>query len=177
MARRQPPAKSTPRRPRELQSLVRAYEPLGAYIEQRSRLLASFRAPPPYGIFADRIGRLFDWPVARAQEELAALASSPRWEPTPIAGMEKVAVVAGPRYPRAMGLFVRFAPGLGFPRHKHPGGEVTFVLEGAFRDGSGAVIARGGELALGDGTAHDFTVLEPVPCLAAVIAYEGIEFG
>jgi hypothetical protein len=142
---------------------------------QRDRLLASFGGQGRFGIFADRIARIFDWPLERAVTELGRLEQAPAWAASALPGAETIPLLAGPRYERATALFARFQPGLGFPEHVHPAGEITFVLEGAFRDGSGVVVARGDELALGDGSRHAFEVMHEGPCIAAVIAHGGFE--
>ncbi len=142
---------------------------------QRDRLLSSFGRKGRFGIFADRIARIFDWPLAQAVAELAKLEGTPAWGPSPLPGAETIPLVAGARYAGAMALFARFQPGLGFPEHLHPAGEITFVLEGAFRDASGVLVGRGDELVLGNGSRHAFQVTLQAPCIAAVIAHGGIE--
>jgi hypothetical protein len=144
---------------------------------ERGRLLASFARAKKGGfvVFADRIARLFDWSLHEAEARLEELAGDACWGPSLFPGTQIALVAPGNRYPRAMALLLKFDPGISFPRHAHPGGEVTFVLSGAFRDASGVLVERGSELVLQAGSAHTFDVVEGQPCIAAVIAYEGIE--
>ena len=174
MTSRKPPP-YRPRSGRYLASAAVAESHALPEATQRERVLASFRRKGGLGIFADRIARLFDWSLAQAAAELAQLERAPAWAPSPLPGAETIPRIAGARYPGATVLFARFQPGLAFPEHVHPGGETTFVLEGAFRDVSGRVIARGDELVLGNGSRHSFQVTNDGPCIAAVIAHAGFE--
>jgi hypothetical protein len=170
--------KTPPRRPRSGRQLAIAAVAEGYALPdagQRDRLISSFGRKGRFGIFADRVARMFDWPLAQAVAELAKLESAPAWAPSPLPCAETIPLVAGARYPGAMALFARFQPGLGFPEHVHPDGEITFVLEGAFRDASGVLVGRGDELVLGAGSRHAFQVTPQAPCIAAVIAHGGIE--
>jgi hypothetical protein len=170
----QPPSRRTPSgRQLAIAAVADSYALPDA--AQRIRLMSSFGRRGRFGIFADRVARMFDWPLAQAVAELAKLEGAPAWGPSPLPGAETIPVVAGPRYAGAMALFARFQPGLGFPQHMHPAGEITFVLEGAFRDASGVQVGRGDELVLGDGSQHAFEVTPEASCIAAVIAFKGIE--
>ena len=141
----------------------------------RGRLLASVARPGRFGRYADRVARLFDWTLDMAARELERIAHDDAWGPGLMAGMALIPVRCGPRYPGALGSLARLQPGLCFPRHAHPGGEVTLVLHGALRDSSGAVVGRGDELCIADDVDHDFVVLSRGECVAAAIAYRGID--
>ena len=144
-------------------------------IHGKNRVVASMHRPGRFGRFADRMARLFDCSIAAAEDLARRLEDEGSWGPGLLPGSQMIPVLAGPKYPRAIASFVKFVPGLHFPLHSHPDGEITFVLEGAFRDASGVRIARGDELALGDDVVHDFIVLDEGPCIAAAIAYDGID--
>ncbi len=68
---------------------------------------------------------------------VALHAADRAWQPTRGAGVERqpLSRLGGERA-RAVSL-VRFAPGSGFPFHRHPGGEEVLVLEGVFQDEAG----------------------------------------
>ncbi len=57
------------------------------------------------------------------------------WVPSPQPGVDRVMLDRmGGEQARATSL-VRYAPGAGFPRHGHPGGEEILVLAGTWREG------------------------------------------
>jgi putative transcriptional regulator len=141
----------------------------------RGRLLASVGRPGRFGRYADRVARLFDWTLDDTARELERIARDDAWGPGLMPGMALIPVRCGPRYAGALASLARFQPGLRFPRHAHPGGEVTLVLDGALRDSSGAVVGRGDELCIADDLDHDFVVLARGECVAAAIAYRGID--
>ncbi len=141
----------------------------------RTRVLTSVARPGRFGRYTDRVARLFDWTLDAAAHELARITDDGAWGPGLMPGMALIPVRCGPRYPGALGSLARFQPGLCFPRHAHPAGEVTLVLSGALRDSSGAIVARGDELCVSDDVDHDFVVLTDGECIAASIAYRGID--
>ena len=141
----------------------------------RGRLLTSVARSGRFGRYADRVARLFDWTLDEAARELERIARDDAWGPGLMPGMALIPVRCGPRYQGALGSLARFQPGLCFPRHAHPGGEVTLVLDGAPRDSSGVIVGRGDELCIADDEDHDFVVLAWGECVAAAIAYRGID--
>ena len=125
----------------------------------------------------DRIARLFDLPLAKAEELVRRIEDPAAWKPGWVPGMLSINVRPGPAYPQAMGGFGKLTPGWTFPHHDHVGEETTVVLEGGFRDThDGAETWRGDELWKPPGTDHEFIVLPGVECIAAVIAVGGVTF-
>lgn len=59
-----------------------------------------------------------------------------RWVSSPQSGVERVMLDrVGAEKARATSI-VRYAPGSGYPRHVHPGGEEILVLDGTFSEGA-----------------------------------------
>jgi hypothetical protein len=142
----------------------------------RGRLVASVKRAGRYGVFADRVARLFDLPVDDAAKLVARLDDPGVWAPW-LDGAEMFPVRPGPRLEGAVCGFGRLAAGSRFPHHEHVGDEVTLVLDGGFLDeDSGVEIWRGEELFKAAGTPHDFVVLEGQQCIAAVAAMGGVRF-
>jgi hypothetical protein len=140
----------------------------------KSRLLATVGRKGRYGVFADRIARLFDLSIDDAIALLAKLEDPAAWIPFLVPGVEMVPVAAGPRCAGAIATIARFAPGATFPEHAHRGDETMVVLDGGFREsGDGACRGeeawRGDEIHRSDGTAHALVGLDGVPCIVAAL--------
>lgn len=162
-------------------------DPLATQAESRalrSRLLSSLRRPGRYGVFTDRIARLFDIShdaafslLSQVENDRGERGEAGPWRPWLAEGVSAIPVEAGPKFPNALAAIGRLRPGGRFPHHEHVGDEVTVVLEGGFRDeADGAEVWRGEELFKAAGTAHGFVVLEGVDCIAAVLAVGGVSF-
>jgi hypothetical protein len=156
-------------------ALARALEPEAPKAELKARLVASVGRKGAYGIFADRVARLFDLPVDAAQALLEKLDEPAVWGPGFFDGMELIPVTAGKKYSGAIATFVKFRPGAHFPRHVHVGEEITLVMSGRLRDSTGIEIARGEELFEADGSEHEFFVPEGKDCIAAAIVHGYID--
>ncbi len=144
----------------------------------RDRIVFSSSRRGRYGLFADRIARLFDIAVEDAATLLARMETPDAWAPFLVAGVDMIPVEAGPRCKGAIATLVRFQPGVTFPEHVHRGVETMLVLEGGFREAAASGVApeeawRGDELYRADGSAHALVTLEGVPCIAAslVVGY------
>ncbi len=142
----------------------------------KRRLMGSIGRGGRFGIYVDRLARLFDISVERAEQLVAKVEAGASWHPGPAEGIELIPVRPGPKYAGAVAVVGRLRPGAAFPRHAHIGDETTIVLAGGFRDSSGVEIERGDELFEPAGTEHDFVVLEGEDCIAAVIAVGGVVF-
>lgn len=136
------------------------------------RLESSLRAPEHrYAPFFSRTAELFDLPEASVAEALARLAEPKAWRFAGLPGIHHVAVDGGPKVRSAETLFVRFAPGVRFPKHRHTGLERVLVLEGSYRD-SGGVVHRAGELReWAEGSEHGFVVDPGQSCIFASVVF------
>lgn len=150
-------------------ALARSVEPEAATDALKARILASSQRAGTYGVFADRVARIFDLPVDEVYGLLRSLEDPASWRPGITEGIDMIPVMAGPKHPGAIATFTKLRPGATFPRHAHVGDEVTLVMAGGFRDSSGVEIERGDELYEASGSTHDFVVLEGEDCIAAVI--------
>lgn len=159
-----------------LVAIASTVEPRPAPDAVRDRLMASMQRGGRYGVFVDRLARMFDLPVATVEKLVRKLDDPGAWKPGPSEGVEWIGVRAGPKYPNAVAAFGKLKPGARFPHHSHKGEETTLVMAGGFRDSSGVEVERGEELFEAPGTDHDFVVLDGEDCIAAVIAVEGVEF-
>src|SRR5687767_2082019 len=83
----------------------------------RGRLLASFalKEKGKYGIFADRVARLFDLTLENATALMAKLEDGSAWMPFLVEGVEMIPVEAGPKCAGGIATLVKFKPGSSFP--------------------------------------------------------------
>ncbi|MBX3263894.1 MAG: cupin domain-containing protein [Labilithrix sp.] len=139
----------------------------------RERLLASRGRPGRYGVFADRVARLFDLPLPDAEALMKRIERPSEWTPFLVEGLEMIPVVAGPACAGAIATLVRIQPGATFPDHAHRGDETMLVLDGGFREPAdgGEEVWRGDEIFRGDGSEHALVALPGVPCVAAVLIF------
>ncbi len=144
----------------------------------RERILASRKRDGRFGVFADRLARMFDVPMAEAEALAKRLESPDAWAPFLVEGVEMIPVVAGPKCAGAIATLVRIQPGATFPEHAHAGDETMLVLDGGFREatGAGEEVWRGDELFRGDGTDHTLVALPGVPCIAAAVIHGHADF-
>lgn len=127
--------------------------------------------PHRYAPFFSNLAQLFDWPEETVISELTRLREPRVWRFAGLPGIAKVVAQAGPALQSAETLFVRFNPGVQFPRHRHTGIERVLVLEGSYEDDAG-VVHRPGELReWAVGTEHAFKVHTGAPCIFASVVY------
>jgi anti-sigma factor ChrR (cupin superfamily) len=69
---------------------------------------------------------------------------------------------------------IAMAPGCGYPRHRHRGGEEVLVLQGGYADERGEHLA-GANVRYQDGSAHAPKALPGETCVLLAVAHEGIE--
>jgi putative transcriptional regulator len=152
----------------------------------RDRVVASRGRPGKYGIFADRVARLFDLPIARAEELMQRIEHPDAWTPFFVDGVQMIPVIGGSKCDGAIATLVRIEPGARFPEHAHRGDETMLVLDGGFREtgdgegdaalGSAREAWRGDEIFRADGTEHALVGLPGVPCIAAVVIFGHADF-
>ena len=142
----------------------------------RRRLLSAVETLPlRYAPFLDRLSEVWDLPESSVLAVLSRAADPAAFRKTPLPGLFVLEVEGGPRVAGAEVHLVRFAPGMRFPRHRHPGDEVLFVLEGSYTDSSGLRVGPGDEHVMSAGTEHGFRVSRDEPCVAASVQ-RGREF-
>lgn len=131
--------------------------------------------PERYAPFFGRLAVVWDLPVTRVLVELERAKSPDAWRKTSLPGLRLLDVKGGPAVEGADVHLVRFSPGMRFPRHRHPGDEALFVLEGSYRDSSGRVVGPGDLHEMKAGSEHGFVVARREPCIAASVQ-RGREF-
>ena len=147
-----------------------ASPPAEPSVELRARLLASRARAGRFGIFADRVARLFDIPLDGAATLLASLEKPESWMPFLVAGTSIIPVETGARCTGAIATFITVQPGVEFPHHIHRGVETMFVVDGGFVEpATKQETWRGEEITRTEGTDHSLVGLPGTPCVAAVI--------
>jgi quercetin dioxygenase-like cupin family protein len=142
----------------------------------RHRLLTEVGSLPlRYAPFFDRLMDVWDLPEAGVLEVLERAKDASAFRKTKLPGLRLLDVEGGSRVAGADVHLVRFSPGMRFPRHRHPGDEVLFVLEGSYTDCSGQRVLPGDIHAMSAGTEHGFRVSKGEPCIAASVQ-RGREF-
>jgi len=143
--------------------------PSGALFDRLEATLGT--APHRYAPFYARAAELFDLSEEAVVAELARLAEPKVWRFAGLPGIHDAGVRGGPKVESAETLFVRFAPGVQFPKHRHTGLERVLVLEGSYVDTTG-VVHRAGELREWvEGTEHGFRVDAGQPCIFASVVF------
>ncbi len=135
----------------------------------RERLLSFIRGEGRFADFVPDVARLFDLAPATAGQLLARLEEPGEWHEGPVPGVTLMPVTGGPRVEGALTAFVRLSPGRRFPTHTHGGEELTFVLQGGFREDSGREVWPGECLEKQEGTTHGFVAVNGPDCITAAV--------
>jgi quercetin dioxygenase-like cupin family protein len=156
--------------------LHRLLQPSRPPASAASRLLQAVdELPLRYAPFLDRIGALWDLPVESVEAVFERARAPEAWRKTSLPGLRLIDVEGGDRVRDADVHLVRFSPGMRFPKHRHPGDEALFVLEGSYKDSSGRVVRPGDLHEMAAGSEHGFVVARGEPCFAASVQ-RGREF-
>jgi anti-sigma factor ChrR (cupin superfamily) len=100
----------------------------------RTRLLATVGSVDRFAPFLAPLGKILDLGADAMRAVLARIDDAGSWlEALP--GVQLLHFDAGPRLRNADAGLIRLAPGHSFPRHRHLGHEVNYVLEGYMKDG------------------------------------------
>ncbi len=142
----------------------------------RERLFAAI-GPSPLDAMVAPLAAFFDVAAGAARALCDSLGRESVWEAGPIPGLFVAHVPAGAARAGAYAGLVRMTPGLQFPAHRHVGDERMLVLAGGLRQHDGRECHAGDILDSRAGSRHDFVVIGDEPCIAAVIQYDGIDFG
>jgi hypothetical protein len=129
------------------------------------------KAPYRYAPFFSRAAELFDLSEDDVMAQLARLDDPKVWTFAGLPGIHHVSVRGGPRVKSAETLFVRFKPGVYFPRHQHTGIERVLVLEGSYEDSHGVQHLPGELREWPSGTEHSFKVHPGEPCIFASVVF------
>ncbi len=140
----------------------------------RTRLLADAAPRPRSPGLVTALAALLDVGAAGARQVLGIFDDAATWVAAPLAGVALCDLEGGPAVADARVGLVRVAAGVSFPHHSHFGHEETLILQGGWRDETGALLRRGERLHLGPGTAHAFTALPGPDLVFAVVLRGGI---
>jgi anti-sigma factor ChrR (cupin superfamily) len=117
------------------------------------------------------VATLFDITPEASERYLHGLDSA-LWLPGPAEGIQIARVEAGPRLATATTGFVRLAPQVRFPQHRHLNGEEhVFLIQGAYQDESGEIVKRGQLASLPSLHNHHLTALDGPVCIGAVVHF------
>jgi anti-sigma factor ChrR (cupin superfamily) len=160
-------------RGRRLLHTVKRRLPFAARQPQQSdglaRLLQAVAEPPlRYAPFFDRLARLWDLDEPAVVRVLERSRDARAWRRGPLPGVRWISVRGGPKTAGLSVYLARFAPGLRFPRHRHPGPETVLVLEGGYSDSSGRVVSAGDIQEMAAGSEHALSVDGDATCIVAV---------
>jgi quercetin dioxygenase-like cupin family protein len=142
----------------------------------RERLLSAVRPLPlRYAPFYDRLAAHWDLPVAAVEAVLTRANDPSNWRKPGLPGLKLIDVEPGAALQGARVALVRFARGMRFPTHAHPGREALLVLEGSYCDSNGRHVGPGDLHEMAPGSRHSFRVGRGEPCVAASVQF-GLEF-
>lgn len=142
----------------------------------RTRLLASASGPARFAPFIDRLARMIDVAADAARELLASIDRPGAWLPSPAPNVLLIHLPGGPAVAGLDAGFVRIAAGTPFPLHRHIGDERVLVLQGSYRDSTGATVRAGEQTHMPAGSEHHFTA-GPERDLIYAVVFGGIEIG
>jgi quercetin dioxygenase-like cupin family protein len=158
-----------------LELLDHLVEPAVPPTRLRAALLDSLSARPTFLGYTGRLSRIFDLSAESTQAALSLLGDRTRW--VDVEGGGKFCPIAGgPRVQGAQVGFVEFGARSSFPRHRHQGLEVQFVITGRLIETEGREYWPGDVLVKQAGSEHAFSIGQEAACICAVVLYEGIEF-
>ncbi|HET9929294.1 MAG TPA: cupin domain-containing protein [Polyangiaceae bacterium] len=137
--------------------------------EELLRAVAAF--PLRYAPFFSRIAELWDLPVGDVEAVMQRAREPSNWRKPGLPGLTLIDVEGGERVRGAQVNLVRFAAGMRFPAHSHPGPETLLILEGSYRDSEGVHVGPGDIHSMLPGSEHSFRVGREGPCVAASVQY------
>lgn len=148
----------------------------------RDRIAATVRTAHRFDDLEEALAGLVDLPIDEVRALLLAIDGPAvdgggQWVPGPAPGIELLHFRGGPAVRDAVTGFVRLPRDVEFPEHGHVGDEVVMILQGAYRDSSGAVHGRGEIVRMPAGTEHSLVAVGPVPLCYAAVVHRGVRFG
>jgi putative transcriptional regulator len=140
----------------------------------RRRLLDSVAGPGRFGSLALALGRLADLGADAIATLLSKVDDTAAWTDAPFPGVRYFHFSPGAAAAVVEAGFVRLHPGARFPRHRHVGRELTFVLDGLLDD-RGHFYGPGSVVESAAGTEHDYAA-GPGRDLVIVSLHGGVEY-
>jgi len=161
--------------------LASGLTPLSPPASLRTRLLATLTSVDRFAPFLDDLTRMFDLPPETMRKQLARI-DGQQWETTILGarldGAELFHFAVGPRLQSATAAagVLRLRAGCAFPRHRHLGDEVSYVLEGGYctepHEG-GRILGPGSAIEMAEGSEHEYRAA-PGRDLVMMVLHRGI---
>ena len=136
-----------------LDGLGDALTPIPAPDAVRARLLQS-AAKDPYLPFVADLARLCDLAIERMQQVLRIAQDPSAWVPGPMPGIGIIHFEHGPACTGVDTGYVRMPANFEFPRHRHLGSEINYVVQGQIIDDDGTVYRPGDAMVKGPEDVH-----------------------
>ena len=111
-------------------------------MKARDALLSALASGERFRPFLADLMRWCDLPAARVRELLSQIDEASVWQPWPLPGIAFMPFAGGPNALARDAGFARMPCALCFPYHRHAGHEISYILEGALRDGDGRCMYR-----------------------------------
>ena len=142
----------------------------------RARILDDVK-PPRLAAMLDKLATLFDITRQKARAFLDAVDDPAAWMDGPVPdSWVMMAEGCGPKVAGAFCVFVKMAPSVKWPEHRHLGREFMLVLDGGFTQHDGVEVHPGDLHVMEEGSAHGFTIFPDETCISAVVVFGGVEF-
>jgi quercetin dioxygenase-like cupin family protein len=141
----------------------------------RDRLLREVEGPARYAPFATRVARFFGIGVDDAARSLEAITAADAWRAGPLPGMWRAEVRGRAKEAGRTAIFLKSAPGLHCPNHRHVGEERLLILEGGIVESDGTEYHPGDLVVKAAGSSHSFTVPTSEACVSAYLLEGGLE--
>jgi hypothetical protein len=140
----------------------------------RARLEASIT--PRLARCGEALARFFDVPLPRALRLLERVDDPSRWSENPLPGLWVQHLRGGASLGDGDAGFVKFAPGMVFPRHRHVGEERVLILQGGLRYSDGQLLGPGGVRIAPPESQHEHVSVDGEETLVALVLYQTIDF-
>jgi putative transcriptional regulator len=143
----------------------------------RDRLMSTVSRGGRFDRLIEHVARLIDVGTDKAKALLDGIDDAASWVAGPAPGVMLFHLEGGPAVAGAGIGFVRVAAGQPFPHHKHLGPEVTYVVQGGFREHDGTVQRVGDEDLDEAGTEHSFVALPGPDLIYLTVLRVGVNMG
>jgi quercetin dioxygenase-like cupin family protein len=143
-------------------ALALALEPIAPQEQARAQLFARLRGPERYALFAAEASQAFGLPPEVAEQALRSIDDPRAWQQGPTAGSS---FLLTPALLAAGVVISRLPKGTRFEHHRHPGRELTLVLDGTLIENGERTHGAGALLDMPPGSAHEVAVVAEGGCL------------
>lgn len=156
----------------DLAGLAVALTPVAPSPSVKTRLLASVKAER-FVPFVAELAKFCDLAVDKMRDVLRLVDDAKAWGDEMLPGLHIIHFDHGPACFGVDTGLIRLGPDAAFPRHKHLGREVNYVIQGALIDEDGAVYGPGTYLERAEGDSH--TIRGGADGLTMIVIHAGME--